>query len=228
MYTFFNRKWFFDKIYNEILTQNTLTIAYEHGYQNIDRGVIELIGPNGIWQLFSPIANKLNFGFNFHLDTPKKLRNFFKILFITFVFIYLFIFGTWYFTAYEIYIQLWFKGYAIYEKSILNSFIEYYPNYFFNNPLKSPTQTAYVIIDYPGEHPPGTFPFLRLLIELFDIRKGPFDILLNPLPYLPIDSRWIPDVGKFLSDSVILESSHQQRGIWGYSPYSPPTWPPMK
>jgi len=39
---------FFDKIYNEILTQNTLTIAYEHGYQNIDRGVIELIGPNGI------------------------------------------------------------------------------------------------------------------------------------------------------------------------------------
>ena len=38
----------FDKVYNEIITQNLATFAYKHTYQNLDRGIIELLGPNGI------------------------------------------------------------------------------------------------------------------------------------------------------------------------------------
>jgi NADH-ubiquinone oxidoreductase chain 5 len=48
LYTFLNRKWFFDKVFNEILTQNLLTFAYKHTYQNMDRGLVELFGPHGI------------------------------------------------------------------------------------------------------------------------------------------------------------------------------------
>ena len=48
LYTFLNRKWFFDKVYNEFMNQNLLSFAYKHAYQNLDRGIIELLGPNGI------------------------------------------------------------------------------------------------------------------------------------------------------------------------------------
>lgn len=48
LYTFLNRKWFFDKIYNELVAQNVLQFAYKHTYQNIDRGIIEFLGPHGL------------------------------------------------------------------------------------------------------------------------------------------------------------------------------------
>lgn len=48
LYNFFNRKWFFDKVYNEWISQNVLNFAYKHSYQNIDRGILEFVGPNGI------------------------------------------------------------------------------------------------------------------------------------------------------------------------------------
>ena len=69
IYTFLNRKWFFDKIYNELINQNILYIGYKHTYQNMDRGIIELIGPNGIsLNLYNKSYNlsKINTGFIFH------------------------------------------------------------------------------------------------------------------------------------------------------------------
>ena len=46
-FLFLNSKWFFDKVYNELISQNILDIGYKHTYQNLDRGIIELFGPNG-------------------------------------------------------------------------------------------------------------------------------------------------------------------------------------
>nr|YP_011007958.1 NADH dehydrogenase subunit 5 [Chorda asiatica]QWK44430.1 NADH dehydrogenase subunit 5 [Chorda asiatica]WBP69789.1 NADH dehydrogenase subunit 5 [Chorda asiatica] len=46
-YTFLNRKWFFDKVYNEIVTQNLLDFGYHFTYKSIDRGLIESLGPFG-------------------------------------------------------------------------------------------------------------------------------------------------------------------------------------
>jgi len=103
LYTFFNRKWFFDKVYNEILSQHLLTTAYKNGYQNMDRGVIELFGPNGIWRLFAPISQNTTYFMNFYFESSKKLRNFFKILFITFVFIYLLFFCHWFLIDFNLY-----------------------------------------------------------------------------------------------------------------------------
>lgn len=51
LYTFLNRKWFFDKVYSEFLVAPTLHHAYHTTYKSIDRGVIEILGPHGISQL---------------------------------------------------------------------------------------------------------------------------------------------------------------------------------
>jgi len=68
-YLFLNRKWFFDKVYNEIISQNILNIGYKHTYQNLDRGIIELFGPNGFaTTVYKNSFNikSIQFGFMFH------------------------------------------------------------------------------------------------------------------------------------------------------------------
>ena len=48
MFTFFNKKWYFDRIYNQIIGQNVLNSGHFFLYQSIDRGLIENFGPYGI------------------------------------------------------------------------------------------------------------------------------------------------------------------------------------
>jgi NADH-ubiquinone oxidoreductase chain 5 len=48
VYTFLNRKWFFDKVYHEFVSQNMLSFGYHTSYKAIDRGIIEILGPYGI------------------------------------------------------------------------------------------------------------------------------------------------------------------------------------
>jgi NADH-ubiquinone oxidoreductase chain 5 len=50
-YTFFSKKWFFDKIYNELVGQSILYSGYSHSYIIIDRGILEFLGPYGISRL---------------------------------------------------------------------------------------------------------------------------------------------------------------------------------
>ena len=47
VYTFLNKKWFFDKIYNECFGQFFFKFGYSVSYKSIDRGVFEMIGPTG-------------------------------------------------------------------------------------------------------------------------------------------------------------------------------------
>jgi NADH-ubiquinone oxidoreductase chain 5 len=47
-YTFFNKKWYFDRIYNQLLSQSFLSLSYNYFYKNVDRGLVELVGPTGI------------------------------------------------------------------------------------------------------------------------------------------------------------------------------------
>lgn len=62
IYNFFNKKWYFDRIYNEFITQNALKLSYFFFYKNIDRGILEKIGPTGI-------VNLINFG-------SEKIKNY--------------------------------------------------------------------------------------------------------------------------------------------------------
>jgi NADH-ubiquinone oxidoreductase chain 5 len=47
-YNFLNRKWFFDKIYNEYFGQFFFKFGYSISYKFIDRGIFEILGPTGL------------------------------------------------------------------------------------------------------------------------------------------------------------------------------------
>jgi len=48
IYVFINKKWYFDRIYNQFVGQNVLNLSYLFSYNDIDRGILEKIGPSGI------------------------------------------------------------------------------------------------------------------------------------------------------------------------------------
>jgi len=48
IYNFLNIKWFFDKVYNEFISQTALSFGYFISYKTIDRGIIEMLGPWGL------------------------------------------------------------------------------------------------------------------------------------------------------------------------------------
>ena len=69
LYNFLNKKWFFDKVYNEYIVQSFLSFGYHISYKTIDRGFIELLGPFGFSKLISAKAvmlQKLQTGFLYH------------------------------------------------------------------------------------------------------------------------------------------------------------------
>jgi len=69
LYTFLNRKWFFDKVYNEVVGQFFLYAAYHWTYKQVDRGLIESLGPFGLSRLVSKVAytlKQLQTGFFYH------------------------------------------------------------------------------------------------------------------------------------------------------------------
>merc|ERR1712159_523494 len=51
LYIYFSKKWFFDKIYNEVIGQSILYAGYSYTYLIIDRGILEFLGPYGISRL---------------------------------------------------------------------------------------------------------------------------------------------------------------------------------
>jgi NADH-ubiquinone oxidoreductase chain 5 len=57
VYNFISRKWFFDRIYNQVVSQNFLNLSYSLSYKDLDRGFLEILGPVGIIKTLS-ILNK--------------------------------------------------------------------------------------------------------------------------------------------------------------------------
>jgi len=69
VYNFLNRKWYFDRIYNQLIGQNALNISYHYSYKDIDRGIIEILGPSGIVKSVQSTYNSLSLlqsGFVYH------------------------------------------------------------------------------------------------------------------------------------------------------------------
>ena len=83
-YSFFNKKWYFDRIYNVYFVQNTLSKGYFFTYRDIDRGLIEKLGPLGIINTIKNIAftiKPLQSGFIYYY------LQFFIISFFIFLFV---------------------------------------------------------------------------------------------------------------------------------------------
>jgi len=69
IYNFFNRKWFFDKIYNAVFGQFFFKFGYSVSYKFVDRGIFELLGPTGLSTSISNVSSelyKLQTGYMYH------------------------------------------------------------------------------------------------------------------------------------------------------------------
>jgi len=60
IYNFLNRKWFFDKLYNEYIVQHSFKAGYSISYKFIDRGVLETVGPTGAAFLAFKASSAIN------------------------------------------------------------------------------------------------------------------------------------------------------------------------
>jgi NADH-ubiquinone oxidoreductase chain 5 len=106
-YNFLNRKWFFDKLYTELLNQHVLKVGYTLTYKMYDKGLFELCGPYGLISLFSFLSQiiiKFQTGFIYHYSLMILLSVLFFIIvlfslvisnfyyFIFFIFFFIFFF----------------------------------------------------------------------------------------------------------------------------------------
>jgi len=65
IYTFFNKKYFFDKLYNELLVQMLLNFSFHYSYKLIDKFIIEIFGPTGLYNFsiaVSPLIRQFHSG----------------------------------------------------------------------------------------------------------------------------------------------------------------------
>nr|BDN79761.1 NADH dehydrogenase subunit 5 [Ditrichum rhynchostegium] len=69
LYCFLNKRWFFDKIFNDFIVRFFLRFGYEVSFKVLDKGAIEILGPYGISYIFRKLAkqiSKLQSGFVYH------------------------------------------------------------------------------------------------------------------------------------------------------------------
>jgi len=86
LYHFFNKKWYFDKLYNSFINAKISNLGYKVTYQNLDRGLFEDWGPKGLSSLIYTLSYKLKtvyFGVLYH--------HIFLIIICFFIILFLFI-----------------------------------------------------------------------------------------------------------------------------------------
>jgi NADH-ubiquinone oxidoreductase chain 5 len=84
LYTFLNRRWYFDRVYNQYIAQPVFKSGFNFFYKEIDRGILEQFGPFGI------VQSVFHFSSNF-----KSFQNgpIFHYLFIFLFIIFLLVFS---------------------------------------------------------------------------------------------------------------------------------------
>lgn len=69
LYMFLNKRWYFDKVYNDFISYVAMNFGYVVSFKAMDKGVLELCGPTGIAFTFSNFAkylSTLQSGFIYH------------------------------------------------------------------------------------------------------------------------------------------------------------------
>lgn len=69
LYSFLNKRWLFDKVYNDFIIRPCLWFGYEVSFKTLDKGVFDLLGPTGIsWTLreMATEVSKIQTGFIAH------------------------------------------------------------------------------------------------------------------------------------------------------------------
>ena len=69
LYSFLNKKWYFDKIYNEYINKKLLLFGYFVSFKGIDKGIVEMFGPYGMATTITSLSksfSKIQTGFIYH------------------------------------------------------------------------------------------------------------------------------------------------------------------
>ena len=69
LYTFLNKRWFFDKVYNDFISENALRFGYTISFKTLDKGSFEILGPSGLAYTFlnlTSFLSKLQSGMVYH------------------------------------------------------------------------------------------------------------------------------------------------------------------
>lgn len=60
LYSFFNRKWYFDNVYNDFLMNSVVKSGYSVFVKSIDKGLLEFLGPLGLSFFFKDLSLKIS------------------------------------------------------------------------------------------------------------------------------------------------------------------------
>lgn len=60
IYSFLNKRWFFDKVYNDFIVKTSLWFGYEVSFKTLDKGVFEILGPSGISSTLRQLASEIS------------------------------------------------------------------------------------------------------------------------------------------------------------------------
>lgn len=88
IYTFLNKKWYIDRVYNQLIGQKLLNSGLYFTYQIIDRGIIEIFGPFGFSKTIynqSGFLTKIQSGYLQHYTLVVLLSCTLLVFFYTFV-----------------------------------------------------------------------------------------------------------------------------------------------
>lgn len=59
-YYMFNKRWFFDKVYNDFFVHKALQFGYHVSFKTLDKGVFEILGPFGISKTIRNLASQVS------------------------------------------------------------------------------------------------------------------------------------------------------------------------
>jgi proton-translocating NADH-quinone oxidoreductase chain L len=69
LYYMLNKRWFFDKVYNDFIGKNFMSFGYHISFKTLDKGCFEILGPFGISSFFKQFTyhiSKLQSGMIYH------------------------------------------------------------------------------------------------------------------------------------------------------------------
>jgi NADH-ubiquinone oxidoreductase chain 5 len=101
LYSFLNKRWLFDKVYNDFIIKPSLWFGYEVSFKTLDKGIFEILGPTGISSTLRQLASdirKLQTGFVAHYA-------FVMLIGLT---VFMSIFGLWDFISFWVDNRLYF------------------------------------------------------------------------------------------------------------------------
>jgi NADH:ubiquinone oxidoreductase subunit 5 (subunit L)/multisubunit Na+/H+ antiporter MnhA subunit len=58
-YIFLNKRWLFDKVYNDFVASKALAFGYHISFKTVDKGFIEILGPTGLMHICTNAVQQL-------------------------------------------------------------------------------------------------------------------------------------------------------------------------